>query len=227
LEYVDPTDITNQAAEKFADVISTDREDIWYNASIGSSLQIVTPRTKEIAKLNPEHDEESNYLVDIFQPYVENEIVQIQRYLILMLEFYLSSQDMAELQPSELSNLKETIVKSLEIFHGVRVSGNSISKERIELGKEVTLVNLVQETIDRKLLLIETGVAEYQESLKDFTQAILGVILGVVPAILFVLPGEDIVKLILSVILSVGLTVAARYSAKYIWKRKRQRQALI
>ncbi|MFW9916374.1 MAG: hypothetical protein ACFFGZ_12275 [Candidatus Thorarchaeota archaeon] len=227
LEYVDPTDITNQAAEKFADSISTDREDIWYNASIGSSLQIVTPRTREIAKLNPEHDEESNYLVDIFQPYVENEIVQIQRYLILMLEFYLSSQDMTELQPNELSNLKETIVKSLEIFHGVRVSGNSISKERIELGKEVTLVNLVQETIDRKLLLIETGVAEYQESLKDFTQAILGVILGVVPAILLVLPGDDIVKLGLSVILSVGLTVAARYSAKYIWKRKRQRQALI
>lgn len=227
LEYVDPTDISTQATDKFADYIVTDREDIWYNASIGSSLQIVTPRTREIAKLNPENEEDSNYLLDIFQPYVENEIVQIQRYLILMLEFYLSSQDMTELQPNELSSLRETIVKSLEIFHGIRVSGNSISKERIELGKEVTLVNLVQETIDHKLELIESGVTEYQESLKDFTQAVLGVILGVVPAILLVLPGEDMVKLALSVILSVGLTITARYSAKYIWKRKRQKQALI
>ena len=86
---------------------------------------------------------------------------------------------------------------------------------------------MVQETIDHKLELIDSGVAEYQESLKDFTQAILGVILGVVPAILLVLPGEEWVKLGLSVILSVGLTVTARYAAKYIWKRKRKKQALI
>ncbi|MFW9992827.1 MAG: hypothetical protein ACFFD4_12355 [Candidatus Odinarchaeota archaeon] len=227
LPHLERDDVSSYTSRKLLRSIITDREDIWYYMTIGSTIQIITPRTREIAESKSENGS-NEYYKEILQPYVENEVIQIQRFIILMMEHFISSQDIAELKPREISFLKESVMKSLEIFYTIRISGNSISHARIELGKEVTLVNNVQKAIEEKIVLLEGAVRDYQESLKDFTQAILGVILGVVPAILFLFSGtNDMIKLILSVVLSGGLTLLARYGARYYWKMKQKKESYV
>ncbi len=238
MEYISPNDIAEQSTAKLFEDIITDREDIWYNSTIGSTLHIMTPRTKQIAELRAKQTEKSLddfYLKEVLTPVIENEVVQIQRFIVFMLEYYLSSCEITDMEPREISLLKEAIIKSLDIFHGIRVVGNSISKARIDLGKEATLVNLVYDTINEKLGTMEDAVNEYRDGLVQFTQTILGIILGVVPSILLFLPSETdngfnywpYLKSAISIVLSGGLTFLGRFLAKVYWKRKRQKDSYV
>ncbi len=155
------------------------------------------------------------------------EITLFQRMLLSNIEEYYSGRDLIKMRSSEMVRMRESLAFQLETIHGSKVFRESLARQRFERAKEVMLVEEAAEALQAKLENIETAQASLHELRTEVYQAVLGVLLGVIPSILLLTPVENsVIAGIVSIILSGAATILANRFSLYYWKILRRREKL-
>ncbi|MHA1732894.1 MAG: hypothetical protein ACTSU5_13190 [Promethearchaeota archaeon] len=221
----------------------SNRSDVLYLNTLGSAMVIFGRKTKEACAaavndplkkfrsgLSVEEGEDAARLEQarlVFEVVDVIEVTLIQRMLLENIEDFYSSKDVIEMKASEMVRMRETLAFQLETIHGHKVFRETLARQRFERAKQVMLVEETAEALRAKLENIETAQASLHSLRSEVYQAVLGVLLGVVPSILLLTPVENSTLAgVFSMILSGLATLFANRFSFYYWKVLRRREAL-
>ncbi|MEX2737571.1 MAG: hypothetical protein Q6356_000685 [Candidatus Wukongarchaeota archaeon] len=205
----------------------SERSDIAYLSTIGSTILLLSKKSQEIlAEKAKENGTSVEYetLLEIIPGFSTLELLQIQRFLLRFLDFFLTRKNIADMGSGEIMVLKEFMGQALDEFYTIKIVGHRMTHLRLEHGKETMLINNMFQSIMDKLELLDSAIESYEQIRSNFFQIALTVMLGVVSSVLILSPFEkDLYNSILSLVITGIITGTAYFGSDIYWRKMHQR----
>ncbi len=150
------------------------------------------------------------------------EFLHIQQFILMMYDFLLSRKSISEMDTDDLTYLRSLISKGIEEFHDIKLAIKTITMDRLEKGRQCFKFDNSLSVLESKLEIIDTAVQTIHNTLMEFLNILLAILITIAPMIAFSI-GQNYEIAASFITIGVLLGIYFLYKQLYkLWYRKQK-----
>ncbi|MFX1293582.1 MAG: hypothetical protein ACFFD2_01800 [Promethearchaeota archaeon] len=202
-----------------------DRTDYALYFNIESCLHLYTKNSKSALEYIAKRRSisvENQILLEKLEVVLPLELLQIQRFILMMFDSILSKKSISEMDTDELAQMRGHLSKAIEEFHNIKLMVKTITIARCDKGRESFKLDKALGALEKKLEFVDSAVSSIHNNLMEFLSILIGILVTIGPIIATTIgPSYPIIGSI--IIFGFVLGVYFLYKQIYkIWYRKKK-----